>query len=146
MPRKRKGKKSSPERPQSSEWVERNAELLSAWSAFPKTHDAAQAEVTQRLMMGVEYEMRGGGTEEEMMTAMDAATHGPAAGEPAEYPLHHVRLVNQQVHRSLGEGLLVTGFEPQRHSTMVLGRPVQAAGSDNCVHHFCMLWCRFFVS
>ena len=32
----------------------------------------------------------------------------------------------QIVHRTTDEGLLCTGFEPQRHSVMVLGRPVQA--------------------
>ena len=40
------------------------------------------------------------------------------------------------VHRATGEGLMATGFEPERHSVMVLGRPVQArppsAASEGC--------------
>ena len=31
----------------------------------------------------------------------------------------------RRMHRHGGEGLLATGFEPQRHSIMILGRPVQ---------------------
>ena len=44
-------------------------------------------------------------------------------------PLADVRAITQLLHRSSGEGLMCSGFEPQRHACMVLGRPVQARGN-----------------
>ena len=46
--------------------------------------------------------------------------------EKMEVPLRDVRAQAQLLHRTSGEGIFATGFEPQRHSVMVLGRPVQA--------------------
>ena len=47
------------------------------------------------------------------------------------------------LHRHSGEGLRATGFEPERHSVMVLGRPVQAsppsAASEGC--DGCFIFC-----
>ena len=139
----RKGrKKRSAEEPEDGEWVQRNAELLQQYAAFPNSHDSVQADVMQRALAGAEVQRQGGpASGERLQAAMAAAGHGPEAGEAASYPLQSVRVMNQQVHRLLGEGLLVTGFEPQRHSTMVLGRPVQAAGRETCLCHWFMLWC-----
>ena len=63
--------------------------------------------------------------EEEQGSA--AAKGGAAAREPvARVSVADVQEVTTQCHRTWG-GLLATDFEPQRHSLMVLGRPVQAA-------------------
>ena len=50
-----------------------------------------------------------------------------------QVPLADVRASTQLLHRSSGEGLMCSGFEPQRHSNMVLGRPVQAQQASRSV-------------
>jgi len=50
-------------------------------------------------------------------------------GEPVAPEAAHVRSPDaaaQLIHRRSGQALLKSGFEPQRHSVVVLGRPVQA--------------------
>jgi len=57
----------------------------------------------------------------------DEEEGGAAAREPvARVTAADVQQVTTMYHRTWG-GLLATDFEPQRHSLMVLGRPVQAA-------------------
>ena len=57
----------------------------------------------------------------------DEEEGGTAAREPvARVTAADVQQVTTMYHRTWG-GLLATDFEPQRHSLMVLGRPVQAA-------------------
>ena len=63
----------------------------------------------------------------------------------AEVPLSQARLGGVMLHRQSGEGLTATGFEPARHSVVILGRPVQASSpgvaSDDC--HGCFCFCSF---
>ena len=62
-----------------------------------------------------------------MRTEMDAGSSGGASSSDAP-SASEALAATRRMHRHGGEGLLATGFEPQRHSVMVLGRPVQALG------------------
>ena len=122
-------KKKEPPGPQGAEWVQVAAQDFDAAhrhlpaGAMPSAEDVA-ARVRQ-----VAPPVVGGGT-------------SSSAGA-AEVPYSQARLGSLTLHRHSGEGLLATGFEPERHSVMVLGRPVQAsppsAANEGCDE--CFIFC-----
>ena len=70
---------------------------------------------------------------DDQLRAAAAAVGAPVAAETDNIPLSAVRAANLRAHAS-GVGLLATGFEPQRHTYMVLGRPVQAPILVSAIH------------
>ena len=70
---------------------------------------------------------------DDQLRAAAAAVGAPVAAETDSIPLSAVRAANLRAHAS-GVGLLATGFEPQRHTYMVLGRPVQAPILVSAIH------------
>ena len=52
---------------------------------------------------------------------------GSSSSGAAQVPVSQARMGGMMLHRHSGEGLMATGFEPERHSVVVLGRPVQAS-------------------
>ena len=124
MPRKKKGVPAQ-QGPGTGEWVQ------SAAAAFDEAYHSLpagrlpSAEESARAVAKIASPVVGAGS-------------SSSAGA-AEVPLSQARLGGIMLHRQSGEGLTATGFEPERHSVMVLGRPVQASppsvasgGSDGC--------------
>ena len=113
MPRRRRKSADAPSGPQSAEWVQSAAASFDAeYRALP-AGQVPSAEASARAIAAV-------------AGLPQAASSSGSAGDP-QVPLSQVRLGNVNLHRHSGEGLVATGFEPQRHSVMVLGRPVQAS-------------------
>ena len=112
MPGKKK-EKDAPKGPQGSQWVQSAADAYDAAyhdmpaGRLPSPEDAAAA-VAQ-----VAPPVTGVGSSSDVLQA--------------EVPLSQARLGAVALHRHSGEGLMATGFDPERHSVMVLGRPVQAS-------------------
>ena len=63
----------------------------------------------------------------EHFSAPAEASAASSASAAEQVPASAARSGALLQHRLTGEGLLATGFEPERHAVMVLGRPVQAA-------------------
>ena len=130
MPRAKK--KKEPPGPQGAEWVQSTAQSFDAAHHYLPAGALPSAEVVAAAVRHVAPAMvEGGGT---------SSSAGAAEATYAE-----ARMGSLLLHRHSGEGLLATGFEPERHSVMVLGRPVQASppaatskGCDACFI-FCVL-------
>ena len=79
--------------------------------------------------------------------AVAAGLHRCEDADPdAEHPqvdlarrasISHVRYHAQLLHRLSGKGLLCTTFNPQGHTYVVEGRPVQAACGHSCAQRAC---------
>ena len=110
MPRKKKAA-ATPTGPQDAGWVEATAASFDARYQQSPAGLPPSAEVTERAFAAVAPPVTGGSS--------------GSAGVP-EAPLSQARLASVLLHRRTGEGLTATGFEPERHSMVVLGRPVQA--------------------
>ena len=125
----RKKKKQPPKGPQGDEWVQGAAEAFDAAHRNLPAGGLPSAEDVAARVRQVAPPVVGGGS-------------SSSAGA-AEVPYSQARLGSLMLHRHSGEGLLATGFEPERHSVMVLGRPVQAsppsAASEGC--DGCFIFC-----
>ena len=124
MPTRKKKKKEpeKPKGPQGNEWVQGAAEAFDAAHRNLPAGGLPSAEDVAARVRQVAPPVVGGGS-------------SSSAGA-AEVTYSQARLGSLMLHRHSGEGLLATGFEPERHSVMVLGRPVQAsppsAASEGC--------------
>ena len=116
MPRSKKKGAAAKSGPQSAEWVQ------SAAAGFDAEYHGLQAG-----QMPSEHQLASA------VQAVDPVPPAELAGSPGsasgatEVPVSQARLGAVHLHRHSGEGLTATGFEPERHSVMVLGRPVQAS-------------------
>ena len=113
MPRRRRKSAAAKSGPQSAEWVESTAARLDAEFRALPAGQMPSAEESARAVAAV-------------AGLPQAASSSGSAGDP-QVPLSQVRLGNVNLHRHSGEGLTATGFDPERHTVMVLGRPVQAS-------------------
>ena len=113
-----KGKKKEPKKepapppgPQGPEWVQSVAEAYDeAHRDLPAGRLRGQADV-----------------EAAVLQAGPPLPGGSSSSGAAQVPVSQARMGGMMLHRHSGEGLMATGFEPERHSVVVLGRPVQAS-------------------
>ena len=115
MARKKKTGAAAQSGPQSAEWVQSAASGFDAAYRVRPSGQLPSAEESARAVSAVG-------------PPVVAGTSSGSAGS-TEVPLSQARLGSVMLHRQSGEGLTATGFEPERHSVMVLGRPVQARQS-----------------
>ena len=101
-------KKRQPDAPYDPDWVAETAHRLQQSRA-----QSSEGFVQERSV------------HDDLLRAAAAAVGAPVTAETDAIPLSAVRAANLRTHAS-GVGLLATGFEPQRHTYMVLGRPLQA--------------------
>ena len=109
-------KKRQPDAPYDPDWVAETAHRLQQSRA-----QSSEGFVQERSV------------HDDQLRAAAAAVGAPVAAETDAIPLSAVRAANLRTHAS-GVGLLATGFEPQRHTYMVLGRPVQAPTLVSATH------------
>ena len=109
-------KKRQPDAPYDPDWVAETAHRLQQSRA-----QSSEGFVQERSV------------HDDLLRAAAAAVGAPVAAETDAIPLSAVRAANLRTHAS-GVGLLATGFEPQRHTYMVLGRPVQAPTLVSATH------------
>ena len=125
--RSKKQKKSPSPGPQGPEWAQSVAAGLEEARAGPRsTFRPGHAGPSRKRAA----------SEDPEEPAAEASASSAAAGSAGLQEAQHLekcrkllletRKEAQIMHRTTDEGLLCTGFEPQRHSVMVLGRPVQA--------------------
>ena len=74
------------------------------------------------MMEAIRLGAEGAEAEEHMLDPV------PGASSRRNFAVSSVRTGTAITHRFSGEGMEATGFEPQRNSMMVCGRPVQATG------------------
>ena len=107
-----KGKKKEPKGPQGSQWVQQAGRAYDeAHRALPAGQTPEQAHVETAVLE----------------VAQPTVAGGSSSSGAAEVPISQARMGALMMHRHSGEGLMATGFEPERHSVVVLGRPVQAS-------------------
>ena len=109
-------KKRQPDAPYDPDWVAETAHRLQQSRA-----QSSEGFVQERSV------------HDDQLRAAAAAVGAPVTAETDAIPLSAVRAANLRTHAS-GVGLLATGFEPQRHTYMVLGRPVQAPTPVSAIH------------
>ena len=104
-------KEPRPRGPQGPEWVQSAAEAYDeAHRDLPAGRLRGQADV-----------------EAAVLQAGPPLPGGSSSSGAAQVTVSQARLGGMMLHRHSGEGLMATGFEPERHSVVVLGRPVQAS-------------------
>ena len=107
-----KGKKKEPKGPQGSQWVQQAGRAYDeAHRALPAGQTPEQAHVETAVLE----------------VAQPTVAGGSISSGAGEVPISQARMGALMMHRHSGEGLMATGFEPERHSVVVLGRPVQAS-------------------
>ena len=67
----------------------------------------------------------------------DPGAEDPQVDLARRVTISHVRYQAQLLHRLSGEGLLCTTYNPQRHTYVIEGRPVQAVCGNVCVQRAC---------
>ena len=125
MPRSKKKGAAAKSGPQSAEWVQSVAAGLDA-----------EYHGLQAGQMPSEHQLASAVQAVDRVSAAELGGSPGSASGATEVPVSQARLGAVNLHRHSGEGLTATGFEPERHSVMVLGRPVQAsppsAASEGC--------------
>ena len=113
MPRKRKGSPAPPVPQESAEWQGPSHERLSA-RAVEREH--ASTGVSRETFV-----------ELATLPLGQIAQHGVLAGPAQDDVRRTPSQVAQYLHRHSLEGQLPVGFEPQRHTVVICGRPVQVS-------------------
>ena len=132
MPRSKKKGAAAKSGPQSAEWVQSAAAGLDA-----------EYHGLQAGQMPSEHQLASAVQAVDRVSAAELGGSPGSASGATEVPVSQARLGAVNLHRHSGEGLTATGFEPERHSVMVLGRPVQAsppsAANEGCDE--CFIFC-----
>ena len=128
MPPKRKGgrKERGEKVPEDDEWLRKQSKSMKEqrdlWPRGLKRQEKSLSHHALSRFAEAKYRRK----EDPVMQLQNLQEYEPSASSKETYHLSSVRTGNAICHRCTGEGLEAPGYEPQRNTMMILGRPVQA--------------------